>query len=226
MPENSLDLVQIFKTVSKVMGKNKTSLNEADTYNHDHGSNMVQTFKVITQAMEEKKDASPADQLAYASELLRAKQHSGSAQLYADGLARAADEFQGKDVTADNATQLIQALLGGGQAQPAEPQAPTDPTGGLLGTLLGGLTGMGENTQQDAPQAGQQTAGGFDTASLLNAGMEFFQAKQRGASNFEALTNAIMSNSQMNDGGHRSQSGALVANTLMQVIGSMATGKK
>jgi hypothetical protein len=220
-----IDLFKVFQSVAKEMGKNKASLNEADQYNHDHGTNMVETFKVITQAMEEKKDASPADQLLYASQLLRSNQQSGSAQLYADGLARASDQFQGKVVTADNAALLIQALMGG-QAQPAQTETPADPMGGLLGSLLGGLTGMAEPAQQSAGQAARQSeASGLDTADLLNAGLQFFTAKQRGASNMEALTSAIMTGSQMNDGGYRSQSGTLVANTLMQVIGKMTAGK-
>ncbi|MHC1783030.1 MAG: DAK2 domain-containing protein [Anaerolineaceae bacterium] len=119
MANQSIDLLQVFQSVAKVMGKNKASLNEADVYNHDHGTNMAQTFKVITQAMEEKQNASPADQLAYASELLRQKQQSGSAKLYADGLARAATTFQGQDITADNATLLIQSLMGGGRRSKA-----------------------------------------------------------------------------------------------------------
>lgn len=224
MAAQSLDLFQIFQSVSKVMGKNKASLNEADVYNHDHGTNMVETFKVITQAMEERQKASPADQLAYASELLRQKQQSGSAQLYAEGLARAAGEFQGKDVTAENATQLIAALMGGGTS-PQTPQAPADPMGGLLGSLLSGLAGASGNSAQTTAQQGGQQAEGIDTAALLNAGMQFFSAKQRGASNLEAITSAIMSGSQMNDGGYRTQSGTLVANTLMQVVGKMVAGK-
>lgn len=224
MADQSIDLVKVFQSVAKVMGKNKTTLNEADVYNHDHGTNMAHTFKVISQAMEEKKDLSPADQLAYASELLRQKEKSGSAMIYADGLARAASQFQGQNVTADNATLLIQALMGGGQ--PQQPQAKaSDPMGGLLGSLLTGLTGSGGSTQQNAAQGGQQQAGGIDAGDLLSAGMQFFSAKQRGASNLEAVTSAIMAGSQMNDGGYRTQSGTLVANTLMQAIGSMVTGK-
>jgi hypothetical protein len=223
--DQSIDLVKVFQSVAKVMGKNKTTLNEADVYNHDHGTNMAQTFKVIAQAMEEKKDLSPADQLSYASDLLRQKEKSGSAMLYAEGLARAAGQFQGKNVTADNATLLIQALMGGGQPQQPPAQPAADPMGGLLGSLLTGLTGSGASSQQNAAPGGQQQAGGIDAGDLLAAGMQFFSAKQRGASNLEAVTSAIMAGSQMNDGGYRTQSGTLVANTLMQAIGSMVAGK-
>ena len=77
---SNIDLLSLFNNVSGVLQKNKTSLNKADDHNGDHGDNMVQTFEMITQAMKEKSGADPADQLAYASQLLR-KSKSGSAKL-------------------------------------------------------------------------------------------------------------------------------------------------
>jgi hypothetical protein len=217
----TVDLGKLFGTVAKTMVQNQASLNEADTYNHDHGDNMVQTFEVITQAMKEKADASPADQLAYASQLLRAKSQSGSAQLYAEGLADAAKQFTGsKAITTDTAMTLIQTLLG---AQGSVPAATTQTQAGgssdMLGSLLGGLLGG-----QETPAAGTQSTGQgqIDIGSLLNAGMAFAQTKQSGGSNLDAIMNAVVSSSKMGDSAHRTQSGALVANTLMQVVSQLA----
>jgi hypothetical protein len=67
----NLDLGSLFQAVTRNLLENQNVLNQADTYNHDHGDNMVQFFKMITEAMETKQGADPADQLAYASELLR-----------------------------------------------------------------------------------------------------------------------------------------------------------
>lgn len=50
MPKN-LDLVNLFQGVAKTLVDNRTALNEADTYNHDHGDNMVKVFQVISEAM-------------------------------------------------------------------------------------------------------------------------------------------------------------------------------
>lgn len=96
MPSSSsIDLLKLFQTAGKTVGSNRESLNQADEYNHDHGDNMVQIFNVITEAVKAKKSAEPADQLAYASELLRKQSQSGSAQLYSQGLANAARGFRG-----------------------------------------------------------------------------------------------------------------------------------
>jgi hypothetical protein len=213
MQQKSIDLASLFQTVTGTLKKNKNELNNADEENHDHGDNMVDTFEVITQAMREKKDADPADQLAYASQLLRQRK-SGSAQVYANGLAQASKEFQGQQVTQGNAMNLVQALMGGGQ--PSQ-QVQQQQSGGGLGGLLGSLLGGGQ--QQQAQQ--QQDSGGLDLGNLLQAGMSFMGTKSRGGSNLEAIVNAVVSNSAMSNNSHRSQSGSLVANTLMQTIAGM-----
>ncbi len=108
---SNIDLLSLFKSVTGTLQDNRESLNKADEYNANHGDNMVEIFDVITQAISKKGGADPADQLAYASQLL-GKKKSGSAQAYAQGLSQASNQFQGKKVTQDNAMQLIQTLLG------------------------------------------------------------------------------------------------------------------
>jgi hypothetical protein len=206
---NQFDLAGLFQTVTENLVGKKDLLNEADTYNANHGDNMVEIFEVITQAMKEKRDSDPADQLAYASQLLRGKQ-SGSAQVYARGLAQASEQFQGKSITPDNAMRLIQSLLGGGEA-PAS-QASSAPSGDLLSSLLGGLTGGGGTSGE-----------GLDAGDLLSAGMAFMQSQQAGEGMLESIVDALVSSSQMGQSSHRSQSGSIVANTLLQMLGSMGS---
>ena len=207
---NNIDLAALFQSVTGTLADNRESLNESDTNNHDHGDNMVDTFEVITQAMREKKGADPADQLAYASEILRQRK-SGSAQLYAKGLSEASREFQGQQVNSGNAMTLIQTLLGGGQAPVQQQQQQGGGIGDILGSLLGG-------TSQQAPA--QQSSQGLDIGDLLNAGMAFMNTKSKGGSNLEAIVNAVVSSSAMG-GGYRQQSSNLVASALMQAVQGM-----
>ncbi len=209
MAQNSLDMIGMFGQIANSLAENKQQLNKADDYNHDHGDNMVTIFNMITEAMQEKKSASPSTQLEYAAKQLQSKQ-SGSAQLYAQGLAQAAQQFQGKQVTPDNALQLAQALLSGGQAAQSG-----GGSGDALGSLLGGLLGG---------QGGSQGGGlsdGLDAGDLLNAGMAFLNAKQQGDSNVDALIDAVISASAMGSSAHRTQSSQLVLNTLMDYMGKM-----
>jgi len=228
----NIDLASLFQSVTGTLANNRESLNEADTNNHDHGDNMVDTFEVITQAMKEKKGADPADQLAYASEILRQRK-SGSAQLYAKGLSQASQEFQGQQVTSGNAMTLIQTLLGGGQAPVQQQQQQGGDIGNVLGSLLGGTNQqaqqqgggiggvlgslLGGSNQQEQQQ---QSSQGLDIGDLLNAGMAFMNTKSRGGSNIEAIVNAVVSSSAMG-GGYRQQSSNLVAGALMQAVQGM-----
>ena len=111
-----MDLSSLFNVAAQALTANQSSLNQADTENQNHGDNMVQVFNIISKVMANQKDASPSQQLNSASQYLAQNGKSGSAQVYSQGLAQAAQQFQGQSaVTPDNAMMLIQSLLGSGQ---------------------------------------------------------------------------------------------------------------
>ena len=202
-PQNGTDLAGLFNVAAKTLIANQASLNQADAENQNHGDNMVQAFKMISQAMASQRGAPPSQQLQHASEYLAQNAPTGSGQIYAQGLAQAAQQFQGQSaVTPDNALKLIQSLLGSGQQ--SSQQSSTD----LLGSLLGG-----QQVQQ--PQ-------GVDLAALLSAGMTFMSAKQQGQDTVQAAITALMSSGPMAQRTHRQQSGQMVANALLQAIAGMS----
>lgn len=206
-PARGTDLSALFNVAAKTLAANRSTLNAADAENQNHGDNMVQSFKMISQAMAKQRGAPPSDQLRYASEYLAQNANNGSAHVYAQGLAQAAQQYQGQQaITPDNALLLIQSLLGGGQ-QPSS-QGSAD----LLGSLLGG---------HQAQQV-QQTQG-IDLAALVSAGLTFMSAKQQGQDNVQAALTALMSSGPMAQRPHRQQSGQLVGNALLQAIAGMAS---
>ena len=202
------DLSALFNVVAQTLAENQSSLNQADTENQNHGDNMVQAFNMIAQSMSNQRGQAPSTQLRHASQYLAQNAQSGSGQVYAQGLAQAAQQFRGqKAVTPDNAMLLIQSLLGGGQ------QAAPQMGGDLLGSLLGG---------QQSQAAGGGLSDGIDVGDLLNAGMAFMNAKQQGQDNLQAALSALMSAGPMAQKPHRQQSGQVVANALLQAIAGMA----
>lgn len=219
-PANAVDLAKLFQTVASSLAENRDQLNQADTYNRDHGDNMVNTFNTIAQVVGKLKGKDQSVQLASAAKELR-KSKSGSAQLYASGLENASKQYKGGAVTLENAGMLLQSLLGSqAPASPAPQQAaPPQQGGDLLGSLLGSLTSGSGTSSQNA-----NADNGLDMGDLLNAGMAFMNTRQKGGSTAEAAINALLSASPMGQSEHRSQSGTLVANTIMQVLGSL--GKK
>lgn len=248
MSTKEIELGRLFGEVSTALAQNRESINSSDGFNTNHGDNMVENFRLITRAVNRKKGAAPAEQLAYASQVLSKNAQTGSARMYSQGLARAAEQMRGKPaVTEDNVMVLLQALLG--SQTPAQENAPvaSDPLGGLFGSILGGeqaashpasapasqpgdLLGglfntlMGQqpsSSQPDQAAPAQPGGGGIDLKTVLTAGLAFLQAREQGATPVQALVNALMAGSQMNATPHHSQSGQLVATTLINAVSSM-----
>lgn len=200
---NNVDLSQIFQTVTSTLASQQKDLNEADTYNHDHGDHMVQIFDLVQQAVSKKSDAPVADQLAYASKMLTKESDSGSAKLYAEGLANAAKSFTGTDLNADNLSTLVKSLM-----SVESKQAPAQSTGGNgIGSLLSSLMGGGDSSGEDDSGLGMD--------DLLRAGLTFMQSKQDGDNNMEAAMDALLAASPMGQSSYRSQSGSIVGSTIM-----------
>ena len=193
---SNVDLVKLFSTVAETLVENQTSLNKADEYNQDHGDHMVDIFQMITGAVKEAPKNDLASGLATASKLLTEKP-SGSADMYAKGLAQAAEYFQdGQGLDASSVLPLLQTMLGGGEASVSKG------AGGLLDSLVGSLGG------ED----------GLDLGDILSAGAAFMQSKEEGDSNLEAAIDAVISASKMGETPHRAQSSKLVADTLLQTL--------
>ena len=240
MAGEQIDLFSLFRQATKSVKQNQTTLNQADTYNHDHGDNMVEIFGVISQAMKEKKTAEPADQLEYAAQLLRQKTSSGSSAVYASGLEQAAKQVLGKDLNVGTIMSIIQALMGssqpssqgsggdvlgslmtqilGGAGTASADSRSSQPAGGdALGSLMGSLLGGTGSTNSNNSGTGQ----GLDLNDLLGAGMNYMNAKQSGKSDIEALTGALMSGSSMAQTPHRAQSGEVVTSALLGALTNM-----
>jgi len=276
-----LNLSTVFEEVTKVLATNRQQLDDADEYNHNHGSNIVHTFNLIQQAIASKEAEPVSDQLAYASRMLKEKSTGSTAQIYADGLANAAQEFVGKEFNPSTVGTLVNSLMGmdsetdrgagdflssllGSLSKPEaeQPQAPapTQPadlfgsligslTGqqqaapaaaqqpdasDLLGGLLGGLTGTSSGSSQTASGGGigdlvgsllgGQSSGsqssGLDSKDLLSLGLAYFAAKQSGQSNLQAIMQALAGSSPLGKRQDQQQSGALVINTILNMLGN------
>jgi len=215
MATNEVDLAQLFQTVSQVLQQNQAQINQADTYNHDHGDNMVDIFTTIANAIQENKTAPPAKQLKSAASQLRTKQ-SGSAQYYSKSLTRAARELRSaKRVDAGNAATLVQTLMGGGQSSSKTGSAAaTD----MLTTLLGSLANTSGSTSTSS------TGQSIDLETVAAAGSKYLQSKQAGKDTLTALMEAMLAE-PTKAAPYRKDSGTLVASTIMQVLGAMLANK-
>lgn len=201
-----MDLSTIFKSVTDQLTDQQKTLNIADDFNHDHGDHMVQIFSLIQNAVTEKAKQPVSDQLEYASQVVEKKAESGSAKLYAQGLANAAKSFSGSELQPNTLDMLVKGLLN--VEEPPQKKQEND----LLGSLLSGLTGKSASAEKEQKL-------GVD--ELLRAGLAFYQSKQEGGSTSDALMGALLAASPLGESKHRSMSASLVASTIMGFAQSM-----
>ena len=171
MPQKDVDLASVFQGVTQALVENQQSLDQADEYNRDHGSNMVQTFQIITDALQKKKGSSDSAALRYAAKKLGQKSTSGSGKLYAQSLTQAADRFKGQKMNSNTILQLLQILIGGGQSGQSG-------SGDLISTLLGALVSGGTSAQQPSPSGGGDLMGALLSGLAGGGGMPAGQPSQ------------------------------------------------
>lgn len=208
---NSIDLQTLFTTVTQQLAEKKDNLNEADSYNHNHGDHMVKIFDLAKNAVAQKSDRPVEEQLSYASKVVQEKGDSGSAALYAQGLSKAAERFSGRELNENTIAVLLQSLLG--SEKPKETLRQQQQNDDILGSLISGLTGQSGETKESDQS--------FGLDDILQAGMTFFQSKQDGGTNMDAIMEALMSGSPMKKSPHRKQSASIVTSTILDLIGNL-----
>ncbi|NPA31590.1 MAG: hypothetical protein GXO37_06295 [Chloroflexi bacterium] len=240
---NQIDLAQLFQMVTQNLSQKREDLNEADTYNHDHGDHVVEVFELLTQVAKENPHADTGELLELASQLLKEKRH-GTARAYAQNLDQGARRLRGQPVTQESLPLLLEALLGSAEQPQPRREEPTPPpsSGGGLGDLLGMFLGGGsaapqrEEPRRQEPSSAlgsllgmflggggsgiaaesQEEDAGLDMGDLMRAGAAFLQASQSGKSTTEAALDALVAATGMGQTPHRAQSTKLVVQAIMQ----------
>jgi hypothetical protein len=219
MSQPTYDLSNLFGAALQAMTANRQEINALDGYNGNHGDNMVENLRLITESLQEKSSQPPAEALGYASQRLQSHGRGGTSQYYARGLGQAAEQLQDRSsLDGNDVMSLLQLLLG---AIPSEGHQPQPQAGGsVFEQVLGMASGQ---PQQARPQDSDLDLGDVLDV-LLPAGLAFLQAKQSGADTTSAATQALMSalmGGQVNPlqaGTPRTAAGGLVAQSILQAL--------
>jgi hypothetical protein len=219
MNQSTFDLGELFGAALQSMTAHRQEINDLDGYNGNHGDNMVENLRLITDALQAKRSQPPADALQYAGQKLQSQGRGGTSQYYARGLSQAAEQLQGHTSLGSNDVMtLVQSLLGAIPSQGHQQQAQVG--GSVLEQVMGLVGG------QPSPARPQDDGLGVDDvlSALLPAGLAFLQAKQSGADTASAAGQALMSalmGGQVNPlqaGTPRSAAGSLVAQSILQAL--------
>ncbi len=222
MSQSALNLGNLFGTALEAMTAHRREINDLDGYNGNHGDNMVENLRMITDAVQSKSSEPPTEALHYAAQLLQSQGRGGTSRYYATGLDQAAEQLQGHaSLGGDDVMSLVQTLLGAIPSQGYQPQ----PQAG--GSVLDQVLGLAGGQSPQSPQLDQEGDGldiGDVVNALLPAGLAFLQAKQAGADTKSAIGQALMGalmGGQVNPlqtGTPRAAAGTLIAQTMLQAL--------
>ena len=135
------------------MEANQQAVNDLDGYNGNHGDNMVQNLRTITDALEGHEGMPPSEALRYASRELQVQGKGSTSSYYAKGLDQAAERLEGRsDLGRGDVITLVQSLLG---AVPSQGYSQQPEAGG---SVFEQIVGLAANQQAQAAQSGSAGA--------------------------------------------------------------------
>ena len=208
--QEAYELAPLFAAVGEALRQNQQAMNQADTFNGNHGDHMVEIFEIAAQAARERSAASLAEAMEHASQLLEQRSQNGSAQVYAHGLRQMGAQFRHYQVTLSELIAYMKGVTGEGREKEGEAQ---NRSGEVLKALVAGLTGW---SQAESGPATQNRP--LDIGALFELGMAYLQAKQRGGSRIEVLADAAASASPLSRSPLRYQSGKLALQALLEAM--------
>lgn len=155
----AVPLADLFDSVTGTLENQRGYLNDLDRVggNGNHGDNVVDNFRLITQSLRRDHQLEAREQLQRAADTLQQGGRGATANLYAQGLREAAQRVPagGNQIDLQMLMPLLQGLLTGvSQSTPAQPGQGT-----LLDALLPGI-----QSYLGARQAGQSNG-----QAMLNA---------------------------------------------------------
>ncbi len=236
MESTPIDLPALFGRVAIVLEAQRQALNQADEGNQDHGDHMVEIFKIATQAAEGARGAGLAEAMQRAAGLLEARPENGSAQVYARGLAVLASQFNTRGIELDDLAPYVRNYLNEkkeAEGQDSDKKSPGEEesspeksasSGDVLKALLSALAEWErvEASQLESAPGGAEEGNpgsGLDLGYLFGVGMAYMQAKQKGGSRLDILSETVVSSSPLAKVAHRHQSGVIAVRALLEGIG-------
>ncbi|MCX7791719.1 MAG: dihydroxyacetone kinase subunit L [Chloroflexaceae bacterium] len=159
---NAQSLVALFEAMTQNLERDRDNLNQLDRDDNDTGDNMVANFRLVTATLQQEINREGETDLGVAlgqaAQTLRSEGRGGTAGIYADGLAEAANRLSGKSsFTLDDLLPLLEGLARGAQQSGRQPGE-----GSLLDVLLPAI-----GSYSQAKRAGQS-----DLEAMLSALLE------------------------------------------------------
>lgn len=217
---NSLNLSYLFQSAKERLIARQEELNQADTYNGNHGDHMVEIFDVAVQAAGQASSESLSGGMQRAGEMLSELSDNGSAQVYAQGLTEFSQAFARHQISLEELVAYVRGLL----RQERPPAQESGVVGDsaetiqsspaqVLKSLVDGLNGWRQSgSERNSPRKD------LDMGALFELGMIYMQAKRSGGSRLEVISEAAVSASPLSLVPHRYLSGKFAISALLDAM--------
>ena len=218
--DNRAALAPVFQAIGAALAQNRAALNQADTFNGDHGDHMVAIFEVAARAAEQTRGQELAASMAYAGKQLASLKDNGSAQIYGRGLECVAEQLGERQITMDELVDYVSSVLGEEADQAARDDGAASDSKRSGQVLKALVAGIAEWNRQEA--GGAEGGNALSMSALFDFGIVYLQAKQRGGSRTAVIADTAASVSPLGSVPHRLESGKLVVETLLKALGAQA----
>lgn len=218
MKASANDLAGVFRSAADILAQQREVLNMADAVNANHGDHMLEIFRVATRATQALPLSDLPGSLEEAGHLLAQLEANASAQVYAHGLEQFGRAFRQHQVEFDDLARYVQHILrepssSSPQAEEKASSSGSEKGGEVLKALVAGLSGWVQVENGENP-----SEKGVDVGYLFELGMVYMQAKSRGGSRLDVLSEAAVNASPLSRVPYRAQSGKLVFRALLQAF--------
>jgi hypothetical protein len=215
MEDSVNNLARVFQAAADALSRQREVLNQADLANANHGDHMLEIFQVAVQAVHSLPLSSLPDALEQAYSLLVQLSDNASAQVYGRGLEQFGAALRRHQVEFVDLAAYVQHILkepsaGGASAGQA---ASEDRGAVVLKALVSGLAAWGQVENGQIP-----SEKGVDVGYLFDLGIIYMQAKSRGGSRLDVLSDAAAAASPLSRVPHRLQSSKIAFRALLQAF--------
>lgn len=220
-------IAHVFEAVRQVVHENQIYFNEVDVVNHNHGDHLLEIFDQVVQTLHDLPPGDLAGSMMAAGLAIKKLEGNESARIYADGLIAFAQKLQQYGIEQAELIQFVREKTGVGrfgegkeEVQAVDEIAVQDNRSGqVLKALVDGLSTW---KQLDSGQSAKGK--NLDMGALFELGIIYLQARQRGGSHIEVLSDAAVSASPLSQSKHRTISGKFAIQALLKALAAFEPG--
>ena len=217
----------VFEAVRQVVRENRAYFNAVDEINHNQGDHLLEIFDLAVQTLHDLQPGDLAGSMMAAGIAIKKLEENESARIYSDGLIAFAQKLQKHGIEQAELIQFVREKAGEGLFEKRNNDLPpVDETGDhdrRSGQVLKALVeGLSTWKQLDSGQVSKGK--NLDMGALFELGIIYMQARQRGGSNIEVLSDAAVNASPLIQSAHRTISGRITIRALLKALATYDPG--